>query len=72
MTVELVKPFVWPEEVKDFSPWDGDMYKAMSEWSKEQQVYKHSGQRKREPGRREKLGEMVERLKAEQEAAAKA
>ena len=26
MTAELVEPFVWPEEVKDLSPWENDMY----------------------------------------------
>ena len=28
MTVELVEPFVWPEEVEDLSPWEQDTYWA--------------------------------------------
>jgi large subunit ribosomal protein L23 len=26
MTVELVEPFVWPDEIKDLSPWENDTY----------------------------------------------
>jgi large subunit ribosomal protein L23 len=26
MTVELVEPFVWPEEIEDLSPWEGETF----------------------------------------------
>jgi large subunit ribosomal protein L23 len=26
MTVELVEPFVWPEEIEDLSPWENETY----------------------------------------------
>jgi len=26
MTAELVEPFVWPEEIKDLSPWENEEY----------------------------------------------
>jgi len=28
MTVEMEQPFAWPEEPKDFSPWDKQTYEA--------------------------------------------
>ncbi|CCX04447.1 ribosomal protein L23-domain-containing protein [Pyronema domesticum] len=32
MTVELVKPFVWPEEPTDLAPWDKETHKAIQEY----------------------------------------
>ncbi|KAM3067257.1 mitochondrial 54S ribosomal protein YmL41 [Clarireedia jacksonii] len=34
MTVEMAKPFVWPEEPKDLSPWDQDQWKKRSDTEK--------------------------------------
>lgn len=31
MTVQLVRPFVWPEEPEDFKEWDKDNMKASEE-----------------------------------------
>lgn len=31
MTVQLVKPFIWPEEPEDFKEWDKDNMKASEE-----------------------------------------
>lgn len=37
MTVELVKPFVWPEPVQDLSPWDNEQYWAIAKQQSEAQ-----------------------------------
>ncbi|PQE05254.1 mitochondrial ribosomal subunit L23 protein [Rutstroemia sp. NJR-2017a BVV2] len=34
MTVEMVKPFVWPEEPKDLSAWDQEQWKKRQEMEK--------------------------------------
>lgn len=39
MLVELEKPFVWPEEIKDFAQWDKDTYDAAQ---KEQEEFSKS------------------------------
>ncbi|KAA8908339.1 ribosomal protein L23-domain-containing protein [Sphaerosporella brunnea] len=36
MTVELVKPFVYPEEPKDLKPWDNELWKAIEKMRDEQ------------------------------------
>jgi large subunit ribosomal protein L23 len=38
MTVELVKPFVWPKIPKDLEPWKKDLWDAREKSLKEQEI----------------------------------
>jgi len=38
MTVELVEPFVWPNEVTDFAPWDRDFQISQVRDTKKEQA----------------------------------
>lgn len=55
MIVELVEPFVYPEEVKDKTAWDGELYHAAYKSEEARYVLQNSRGTKMDEDRRNKI-----------------
>ncbi|KMU87914.1 mitochondrial ribosomal protein subunit L23 [Coccidioides immitis H538.4] len=64
MTVEMTEPFVWPEEPKDFSPWERDTYFEAKKMQEDyQEAHGPESGMKAPERQRELLAEQAKRLK---------
>lgn len=63
MTVELDKPFVWPEAPKDLSKWDGERFRKLQEEAQRQQNRDPSARLREAQG----VAEVAQRLLAGKE-----
>ncbi|EER24996.1 hypothetical protein D8B26_007581 [Coccidioides posadasii str. Silveira] len=64
MTVEMTEPFVWPEEPKDFSPWERDTYFEAKKMQEDyQEAHGPEAGMKAPERQRELLAEQAKRLK---------
>lgn len=64
MTVEMTKPFVWPDEPSDLSPWNNDMYTMREDMIKKQEKMQEERYKGRIPMASEaKLGTEEERYR---------
>lgn len=67
MTVEMDKPFVWPDEPKDWTPYGRDLYKAAEEYSEKEQQKMMPDAIYEGPEDRKTLHEQAERLRRGEE-----
>ncbi|KAH0545535.1 hypothetical protein FGG08_000366 [Glutinoglossum americanum] len=61
MTVEMDKPFVWPEEPTDYSAWDKTMFDAVTEAQKNE-VERRRASGSEPPSERESIAAQAQRL----------
>ncbi|KAK7707257.1 mitochondrial 54S ribosomal protein YmL41 [Botryosphaeria dothidea] len=67
MTVEMDRPFVWPEDPEDWTPYGRDLYKSAQEYGEKEQKSMLPNAVYDGPGDRETLREQAERLRRGEE-----
>ncbi|KAF2143041.1 uncharacterized protein K452DRAFT_248778 [Aplosporella prunicola CBS 121167] len=62
MTVEMDKPFVWPEQPEDFTPWDKDLYSAAQKHNDQHQESMRPENLYKGPADKKTLAEQARKL----------